>query len=192
MPQLVSVLEVHDLVHHGMPVMQVAGAVQSELERHESPVGFVVTPPSDPAMGAQYDGFGAEEDTGLQVVFWYCEQSAFVEQLGTHALPPVVWMHRFGWPTLFAPHPALDTHGCVHQVPWQVLPVGQSAMEAQGSPTCEPPAPLEPLEPPELCASAPLLLDAPLLPPPLPLLEVVPSSPPPLDPSSDVMLGPTA
>jgi hypothetical protein len=52
-PQLVSVLEVHDLVHHGMPLMQVAGAVQSALERHELPVGFEVTPPSDPAIGAQ-------------------------------------------------------------------------------------------------------------------------------------------
>lgn len=193
MPQLVSVLEVHALVHHGIAVMQVAGAVQSELVAQVSPVGVEPTPPSAPGIAEQYDGVGEEDDTGLQVAFLYCEQSASVEQLGTHALPEAVTMQRFGWLTLFAPHPALDTHGWVQKVPWHVLPLGQSAVVAHGSPTCEvlpaPPLLLAPL-------LAPLLLVVPLLPPPLlllvlPLLDpVVPS--PPLDPSSDVLSVPTA
>ena len=115
MPQLVSVLEVHALVHHGMPVMQVAGETQSELIVHESPVGLDPTPPSVPVPGvdAQYDGVGEEEDTGLHVVFGYGEQSSFVAQLGMHDLPVAVLMHRLGWLTLFAPQLPLDTQGCV-------------------------------------------------------------------------------
>lgn len=187
MPQLVSVAEVHALVHHGMPVMQVAGEVQSALVAHESPVGVEPTPASAPAVGAHHDGVGDVDDTGWQLVLWYGEQSSFVEQLGTHDLPLDVLMHRFGWLTLFAPQLPLDTQGWVHQVPWQVLPVGQSAFFEQGSPTCDPPASLEPR------ASVPPLVDPLLVPlPELPLLEpVVPS--PPLDPSSDVMFSvPTA
>jgi hypothetical protein len=181
-PQLLSLLEVHALVHHGIPVMQVAGEAQSELVVHVSPVGVEVTPPSAPGIGAQYDGVGDEDDTGLQVALLYCEQSASVEQLGTQALPPAVTMHRLGWLTLFAPHPALDTQGCVQNVPWQVLPVGHWADVEQGSPTCEAPPPLPPL-----------LLAAPLLVPP-PLL-VVPQLEPPvpsLDPSSEELSDPTA
>jgi hypothetical protein len=124
----------------------------------------------------------AEElDTGLQAaLLLYCEQSASVEQLGTQAFPTDVTMHRLGWLTLFAPHPALDTHGCVQYVPWQVLPVGHWADVEHGSPTCEP------VEPP-------LLLDTPLLVPPL-LLVVPPLEPlvPSLDPSSEELSGPTA
>jgi hypothetical protein len=184
-PQLVSVLELHDLVHHGTPVMQVACPVQSELVVHGSPVGFALTPPPsiplDPGIGAQYDGVAEEDDTGLQVALLYWEQSASVEQLGTHAFPAAVMMHRLGWLTLLAPHPALDTQGWVQNVPWQVLPVGHWADLEQGSPTCEPPPPLEP----------PLLAAPLLVPPPLlvaPLLEPVPS----LDPSSDELSDPTA
>jgi hypothetical protein len=166
-----------------MPLMHVAGEVQSELVVHVSPVGVEVTPPSAPGIGAQYDGVGEEDDTGLQLALLYCEQSASVEQLGTHALPLPVMMHRLGWLTLFAPHPALDTQGWVQNVPWQVLPVGHWADVEQGSPTCEAPPPLE----------APPLLAAPLLVPPL--LLVVPLLEPPvpsLDPSSEELSDPTA
>jgi hypothetical protein len=52
-PQLLSVVEVHVLVHHGMLVMHDAGELQSELVVHGSPVGIDVTPPSPPGIGAQ-------------------------------------------------------------------------------------------------------------------------------------------